>query len=248
MKTANLFLVTLLASIPASVLVSCAQINGAMNTVGLGIGPKQTLEADVQELRSMRSELESSWASIQSRTASVERDVANFGPGDELNGRGVDLAAISDDILNSTEVGVTEAGATEVETVDVEAAYQETDAKTRAEISKVQTEGKRIMTELKSGIPMSMATLSTDAGKTVAKAAAMQIKAENMESIAAKNPLMTKANMATMRANQGLIQQEVDRLSVLAEKIGNEGGDVSTRMSAALTTFQAKVTGLEASR
>ena len=68
MKTSHLILAALLAPIPASVLVSCAQINSAMNTVGLGIGAKQTLETDVDDLRSMRSELEASWAAIQSRT------------------------------------------------------------------------------------------------------------------------------------------------------------------------------------
>lgn len=248
MKTSHLILAALLAPIPASVLVSCAQINSAMNTVGLGIGAKQTLETDVDDLRSMRSELEASWAAIQSRTASLEQDVANFGPGDHLGSSGVDLAVLSDDILNAAEVEAREAGAVDVETVDIEAAYRETDAATRAEIQEVQAEGRRIMTELKSGIPTSVATLGTEAGKTVARAAAIQLKAEKMESVAAKNPLMTEENMKTMRSNQALIQKEVDQLSVLAERIASESNGITGRMSQALATFQGKVATLKTVR
>ncbi len=246
MKAPRLAIATLLASIPVFTLVSCAQIGDALAPLGLTGDAGPPLEADVAEVQAIHQEVEASWVEIETRVGAVEKDVAGFGPSPMLvQARHVDLGHVKDGILHSTELNVTEAGATKVQTVDVGGAYQGVDAATRAEVGQVQADGQRIMVELKQGIPSSMADLTTESTKALASAKAIQLKARNAEKVAAKNPLMSDANLETLRANQKRIDFEVQRLEALAQKIANEGTGVSDRMSRALTQFQGKVSALK---
>ena len=220
---------------------SCAQVGEVFSPL-TSVGVKQTLHTEVKDLQAMQEELEASWAGIVDRVDTVEGDVNAF-DASQLTAANVDLGLIGDDILNSTEVDLAEAGGPRVNPLDVEAAYKDTDAATRSEIARLQTEGKRIMSELKAGIPADIGSIGKAAVATVAKAATIRVKADNLRPVAEENVLMTDADRATFEANSRQVDVEINELTNLADRISRESAGMSDRMARALTNFQGKLAG-----
>lgn len=224
-------LTTALATL-ALALSSCAQL-----------GLKQTLDTEVSELRSISSDLETSWNDLEARVAKVEQDVDAFQPTGLAN-RGVNLAQMREDILNGTNVQVTEAGTVEGQTADVEAMYEGADAQARADAEAVRAEAKRIMTELKEGIPGDITALTSKAAASAMDAARIKATADNLGKVGDSNPLMTSDDKETARRNRATIDAELNDLTTFADGLARNGEDLSSRLSAALVRFEQKVTGI----
>lgn len=207
------------------------------------IGIKQTLESEATELREVRSELDASWSSVEARVANIERDIDAFGP-DRTDLSGVDAEVIREDILNQTDASVTEAGGVQGETVDVEAAYEDADAETRAEVEAMRAEAKRIMAELRTGIPTAIADVAGQAAEAAVDAARIRASADQQESIGESNPLMSSADRAEARSNRAAIDRDSDALVGFADEVVRDSAALSTRLADALTRFEAKVAGI----
>lgn len=224
-------------------LLSVAAVTLTLSSCS-SIGLKQTLDSEVTEMRALRSSLDSGWSAIEQRVASVERDVASFGDVN-VDLSGVDAAALERDILEDTNVTIDEAGGVQGETTDIEAIYRDADAETRGEVESMRAEAKRILVELRTGIPADLKALTETSAKAAVDAARIHGTAEQLGSVAEKNPLMTDADMASYRRNRATLDAEMNGLTGFADQVVRDSGELSARLSTALATFEAKVAGLD---
>jgi len=208
-----------------------------------GIGLKQTLESEADELRRVRAELDASWSEVEGRVASIERDVEAFGP-DAADLEGVNTEALREDILDATDAEVTEDGEFEGETVDVEGIYEGADAERRAEVEAMRAEAKRIMTELRVGIPVAIGGVAEEAAGAAVEAARIKAEADQKDRIGVNNPLMSSRDQSEARRNRAAIERESDALIGFADQVARESGELSGRLADALASFEAKVAGI----
>lgn len=218
----------LAALLPLALLAACSSI-----------GLKQTLENEVSEMRALRSDLDASWSAVEQRVAQVERDVASFSTAD-VDLSGVNTEALEEDILEDVEEG-----APAPEAPDAGEIYEGADADARAEVESMRTEAKRILAELRTGIPADIRALTERSAKTAVDAARIQASADQLGSLAENNPLMSDDDMASYRRNRATLDSEMTGVTGFADQVVRDSGELSQRLATALASFEAKVEGLD---
>ena len=220
----------------------------ALATTGCStLGLTQSLDPQVEEVRSMHEQLSADWEAIGAQLDGVESDLVAFG-NQRINTDKFDPAVVREAVNTidlPEEADVDDVALTTKQAEARLAAYEQNleqlDLEVRGTLEEMRTTGARLSKQLYTEIPASLADIGTRTAGLSVQLAQIMGEAEQMEAVAEKNPLMSDADDLELEQDQVELDQEIDALKSLAERIAGESKGYADRLSAATAKFNLEL-------
>jgi len=208
---------------------------------------KQDLSDEVLEVRTNREKLVADWQSIENRLTRVESDLVAFGDM-EIRHDEVDTDTLRS-AIEVTEETTAEDASNSVEAIEARAvAYKRSletlDDQARAEVEQYRQAGQALRSELMVGLPDAIKAITMEAGNAAIDLASVKATADQLDSVAESNPLMTSEDRETFNRDHAALDVEIDSLRNIVDRITKESVVYGDRITAASTTFQLQLNSL----